>query len=115
LIFLLILGFTPLFPLAAAAFFLRGGLMNMSIPLYSSFCMEKTAEQKRGVASSVIQMAWQGGWAVGPFVSGFVQERWGFPPLFVVTGLLYAAAVALIGKFLLPVERGESPVVASVG
>jgi MFS family permease len=115
LIFLLILGFTPAFPAAAMAFFLRGGLMNMSVPLYSSFCMEKTAEGKRGVANSLIQMAWQGGWAVGPFLSGFVQERWGFPPLFVATGFLYAAAVVFIGKFLLPVEAAGSRTIFTVG
>jgi MFS family permease len=37
LLFLLLLGFIPVFPLAVAAFFLRAGLMNMSLPLYSAF------------------------------------------------------------------------------
>lgn len=108
LIFLVILGFAPAFPVVGIAFFLRAGLMNMSIPLYSTFCMEKTVEGKRGVVSSLIQMALQGGWAIGPFISGFVQERWGFPPLFIATSILYAIAILWIGKFLFPIEKGSS-------
>ncbi|MBN1440323.1 MAG: MFS transporter [Anaerolineales bacterium] len=105
LVFLLVLGFSPWFPVAAAAFFFRAGMMNMSIPLYSSFCMEQTAEGKRGLASSLIQMALQGGWAVGPFLSGFIQGRWGFPPLFVATAVLYAAAILFVRAFFLKLEN----------
>jgi MFS family permease len=114
LVFLLILGFSPIFPAAAIAFFLRAGLMNMSVPLYSAFCMEKSPEGKRGVVSSALQMAWQAGWAVGPFLSGYVQGRWGFPPLFITTALLYAAAIVMIRKFFIPLEAGR-PAVDSIG
>ncbi len=105
LLFLLILGFSPLFPVAGMAFFLRAGLMNMSVPLYSAFCMERTREGKRGIVSSVIQMSWSAGWAIGPFLSGFVQGRWGFPPLFVATSFFYAAAILAIGKFFFRLEQ----------
>jgi MFS family permease len=108
LLFLLILGFSPLFSMAGIAFFLRAGLMNMSIPLYSTFCMERTHEGKRGIVSSVLQMSWQGGWAVGPFLSGFVQGYWGFTPLFIATSVLYAIAILLIRKFFISLENGKS-------
>lgn len=106
LLFLLLLGFLPSFPAAAGAFCLRAGLMNMSFPLYAAFCMERSPQGKRGVVSSVIQMAWQAGWAAGPFLSGYVQGRWGFSPLFLATGVLYLAAIALIRRFFLPLETG---------
>jgi MFS family permease len=99
LIFLVILGFSPAFSLTAAAFLVRAALMNMSVPLYSAFCMERAPEGKRGVVNSVIQIAWQAGWAIGPFISGFVQARWGFPPLFVATAIFYGLAVTAIGRF----------------
>jgi MFS family permease len=105
LVFLLLLGFTPFFPGAAAAFFLRAGLMNMSVPLYSAFCMESSPEGKRGVINSFLQVAWQAGWAVGPMISGFVQSSWGFPPLFIATGVFYAAAIAVNWRFLMPMEE----------
>lgn len=37
--------------------------------------------------------AWQLGWAVGPSISGIVQEQHGFTPLFITTGILYASAI----------------------
>jgi MFS family permease len=110
LFFLLLLGYVPVFPAAAAAFFLRAVLMNMSLPLYSAFCMEKAPEGRRGVISSLIQVAWQAGWAVGPMVSGLVQASYGFPPLFVATGCFYGLAIIVIGKYLIPLDpRGLSP------
>jgi MFS family permease len=107
LVFLLLLGFLPSFPAAAAAFVARAGLMNMSLPLYSAFCMEQSPQDRRGMISSAIQMAWQAGWAAGPFLSAYVQGRWGFPPLFLATGGLYVAAIALVRRFFLPVEAGK--------
>ncbi|MBN2084836.1 MAG: MFS transporter [Anaerolineales bacterium] len=108
LAFLLILGFAPFFPAAVVAFFLRAGLMNMSVPLYSAFCMESSPEGKRGVISSLLQVAWQAGWAVGPMISGFVQARWGFAPLFLATGGFYLAAIAVHWRFLIPMEAKHS-------
>jgi MFS family permease len=105
LVFLLLLGFLPFLPGAAAAFFLRAGLMNMSVPLYSAFCMESSPEGKRGVINSLLQVAWQAGWAVGPMISGFVLARWGFSPLFIATSVFYAAAIAANWRFLMPMEE----------
>jgi MFS family permease len=105
LVFLILLGFSPVFPVTAAAFLARAALMNMSVPLYSAFCMERAPEGRRGAVNSVIQIAWQTGWAIGPFVSGFVQGRWGFTPLFIATSIFYSFAVVYIWRFLLPMER----------
>jgi MFS family permease len=107
LVFLLLLGFVPFLPGAAAAFFLRSGLMNMSVPLYSAFCMESSPAGKRGVISSLLQVAWQAGWAVGPLLSGFVQSRWGFTPLFLATSLFYAMAISVFWRYFIPLEKGE--------
>jgi MFS family permease len=113
LVFLLLLGFIPFFPAAAAAFFLRAGLMNMSVPLYSAFTMEKAPLGKQGVVSSVLQMAWQAGWTVGPLLSGFVQSRWGFTPLFLATSLFYAMAISVFWKYFIPLEKSEPASAAS--
>jgi MFS family permease len=77
--------------------------------LYSAFCMERAPEGKRGAVNSVIQIAWQAGWAIGPFLSGFVQGRWGFPPLFVATAVFYGLAVTAIGRFFGSEERRIKP------
>jgi MFS family permease len=95
LIFLLVIGFSPWFPFAAAGFWIRAVLMNMSAPLYGAFCMEQIPPSEQGTASSMMSLSWQAGWAVGPYISGIVQSRWGFSPLFIATAVLYTAAVYL--------------------
>lgn len=99
LIFMLILGFSPFFELAAAAFLIRSALMNMSVPLYDAFSMEQVRELEQATVTSVKETAWQLGWTFGPYISGLVQESHGFSPLFIATSILYAAATSLIWIF----------------
>ena len=99
LVFLLLMGFALFLWLSSVGYLLRTALMNMSAPLYSAFCMERTPEQHHGLVNSVLSLAWNIGWAVGPFVSGVVQQRYGFKPLFVATAILYAVASILTWAF----------------
>jgi MFS family permease len=110
LVFLLLIGFSPFLWLSSLAYLLRTSLMNMSAPLYSAFCMENTPEQHQGFVNSVLNLSWNVGWAVGPFISGVVQTRQGFGPLFVATAVLYGAASVLIWIFF---KDSEGPAVAA--
>ncbi|HEY4690093.1 MAG TPA: MFS transporter [Anaerolineae bacterium] len=97
--FLLIMGFSPFFLLSGAAFLVRAALMNMSTPLYSAFTMEQTPEHERGAVNSMLQLMWEVGWTVGPYLSGVVQARYGFGPLFISTAVLYCLAIGLTWLF----------------
>ena len=99
ILFLLGMGFAPAYWIAAIAFLMRGALMNMSNPLYSTFIMEQTPERERGTVNSLFQLTWEVGWTVGPYISGVVQARYGFAPLFVSTAGLYGLAVGLTWLF----------------
>ena len=94
LVFLLVMGFSPLLWMVAIGFLMRGTLMNMAVPLYSAFSMEQIAEREQGTVNSVKELAWQVGWAVGPYISGLVQVSYGFTPLFITTAVMYASAIA---------------------
>ena len=83
--------------------------MNMAAPLYSAFCMEQTPEHQQGLTNGVLNIAWQMGWSVGPYVSGVVQEKYGFAPLFVATTLLYLLAIAVMWRFFHNVEDPQLP------
>jgi len=98
-VFLLVVGFTGSYWIAGIAFLFRGALMNMSAPLYSAFCMEQTAERHQGLMSSILNIAWQVGWSVGPYLSGLVQISYGFTPLFIATTILYVLAIGLMWVF----------------
>jgi len=93
--FLLAVGFAPSLPLAVAAFWVRGMLMNMVGPLYSAFTMEQVAESERATVNALSGVTWNMGWAVCPYLSGVIQEQWGFSPLFVATTVLYGVASVL--------------------
>lgn len=112
-LFMLMIGFIPTLWIAGFAFLMRAALMNMSAPLYSAFCMEQTPEHQQGLASSVLNIAWQVGWSVGPYISGVVQQRYGFSPLFITTTILYLVAVGTMWRMFRNAEYLQSQ--AAVG
>ena len=97
--FLLIIGFSPLFWVAGIAFWVRAALMNMGNPLYSAFSMSQVEEKERATVSGLMGMSWNIGWAVGPYLSGYMQQApgIGFKPIFVITCSLYLLA-AILGR-----------------
>jgi predicted MFS family arabinose efflux permease len=99
LAFLMMVGFSPFLWLVSISFLMRNTLMNMAVPLYHAYAMEQIREREQGTVNSVIELAWQVGWAVGPYASGVVQQRYGFTPLFITTGVLYLASIVLTWVF----------------
>ena len=61
--------------------------------------MEQVAENEQGTLSSILSLSWNTGWAIMPVVSGIIQERFGFSPIFITTGILYAISTILIWSF----------------
>jgi len=115
LIFLLMIGFSPVLWISSVAFLLRTALMNMSSPLYSAFCMEHTPDNQQGFVNSVLNLSWNIGWAVGPYISGVVQEKYGFSPLFITTAILYFIAITVAWNFFVRMESHlEVPVTEQV-
>lgn len=87
--FLLTIGFAPWLGVAMTAFWIRAALMNMGNPLYSAFAMEQVDERARARVSSLMGMGWNIGWSVGPYLSGLMQMRVGFGPIFMITAGTY--------------------------
>jgi MFS family permease len=111
LVFLLLIGFSPWPWLAVIGFLMRVALMNMVAPLFDSFALEQSHESEHGAVNSIRNLAWNVGWTVGPYISGMVQQRYGFSPLFVSTAVLYAIAISLTWIFFGPnAQRDPLPV-----
>jgi len=91
--FLLALGFVPLLGVVVGAALARQALFNMGSPLYDAFAMERTAEDVRPTVIGLINGAYSVGYLAAPTISTFVQERYGFGPLFVATTTCYGLAV----------------------
>jgi len=99
LVFLLAIGFSPWPWLAVTGYLVRGALMNMVAPLFDAFALEQSAVVEHGIVTSVRNLAWNVGWTVGPYVSGLVQQRWGFNPLFVNTAVFYGLGIGITWLF----------------
>ncbi len=98
--FLLALGFVPVLPIAVTALWGQAGLMRAGDPLYSAFTMERVKPRQRSTVSSLRNMVWTFGRAAGQSLSGLVQVRWSFQPLFVASTALYLASAGLLLTFL---------------
>ena len=97
--FLILLGFSPIFWVGAAAYYIRLALMNMSSPVYQSFIMEHVEPSARATVASLTSMAWNFGWAFSPTISGWLQVRYGFGPPFIGTITLYTISVFMYWAF----------------
>ncbi len=114
LVFLLTIGFSPWAWLSVTGYIMRGALMNMVAPLFDAFALEQSHESEHGAVNSVRNLAWNVGWAIGPYLSGVVQQRWGFTPLFINTGILYALGIGLTWLFFRP-RPVQHPSMAGAG
>jgi MFS family permease len=110
LIFLLVNGFSPWFSLALVGFFGRGALMNMASPINQAFAMDIVDENEQGTLTSLLMLSWQTGWTLMPLVSGLIQERYDFTPIFIATGLLYAIGIGMKWVFFKDVPDGQQTV-----
>jgi MFS family permease len=106
--FMLVLGFSPSSWVAATAYLVRLGLMNMSNPVYQTFVMERVDRQARATVASLTSMAWNFGWAFSPSVSAWMQVEHGFEMVFAVASVLYAVAILMYRRYFL-VGRGGGP------
>jgi MFS family permease len=104
--FLLALGFSPWLGVAVTAFWVRAALMNMGNPLYSAFAMEQVDEASRARVSSLLGMGWNIGWSVGPYVSGLMQMRVGFDPIFLITSAAYTIGAATVHLLFARTDTG---------
>ncbi|NWF65578.1 MAG: MFS transporter [Chloroflexi bacterium] len=97
--FLILLGFSPIFWAAAASYYIRLALMNMSSPVYQAFVMEHVETSGRATVASLTSMAWNFGWAFSPTISGWLQVKYGFGPAFMGTITLYTISVLMYWAF----------------
>ena len=105
LVFLFTLGFSPVLWVAAVSMLLRNVLMQSSSPLLDNFAMLISPPEEQGTIASVRVTSWQAGQTFGLFISGLVQARFGFTPLFIATGFLYGLAAVLTWIYFRPLEK----------
>jgi MFS family permease len=106
--FLFMLGFSPWFFMSAAAYYVRLTLMNMSLPVYQTFVMERVDQSARATVASLVSMANSVGWAFSPQISGWIQVNYGFQPAFAVTLVLYIISIYLYWRYFWYPDRAKT-------
>jgi MFS family permease len=97
--FLAMLGYAPWFWLSTSAYYVRIALMNMSGPVYQTFVMENVESGARATVASLVSMANNFGWALSPSISGWLQVKYGFHPVYAAVIFLYSLSTFLYWKF----------------
>ena len=94
--------------MALISFLIRGSVVNMAMPLFDAFSMEQVIARRQGLVNSIRLWAWNVGWAIGLYVSGVVQENFGFSPLFAASIILYLISIFFIWIFFSKVKSAEN-------
>jgi predicted MFS family arabinose efflux permease len=93
---LVTVAFAPSFPVAAALFLLREGLVEMDVPTRQSYVMALVAPAERARASGVTNLVRMAAWPVSTLVGGLLMAR-----ASLVAPLVIGAAMKLLYDVLL--------------
>ena len=107
---LLTVPFAPTFPIAAALFILREGLVEMDVPTRQSYVMAVVRPEERTFASGVTHLVRLSAWAVAPGFAGlFMRGASLAAPLFIGAGMKIAYDLLLYSAFRSVRPPEESP------
>jgi MFS family permease len=108
---LVTVAYAPSFPVAAALFLLREGLVEMDVPTRQSYVMAVVRPEERTFASGLTALVRVGAWAVAPVLAGWLMQDVAFvTPLLVGAGLKILYDVLLYFSFrrLKPPEEQDA-------
>ncbi|MCL5884584.1 MAG: MFS transporter [Deltaproteobacteria bacterium] len=99
-VFLLTVPFAQSFPVAAALFLLREGLVEMDVPTRQSYVMAVVRPEERTVASGVTHLVRVGAWAVAPSFAGALMQGVSLGiPIMIGAGMKIAYDLLLYAAF----------------
>lgn len=111
---MLLTGFAPILPLAAAGEFSRIVLRGLFDPTYASFTMEQVSARYRATLSGFYSVTWSLGFSIGPTLAGWLYQNIGGSLTFVVGACCLVSAATLLRLFF---GRGQprTPVASAGG
>jgi len=97
---LVTVAFAPSFPIAAALFLLREGLVEMDVPTRQSYVMAVVRPEERTLASGVTHLVRMAMWAIGPALAGWSMQAFSLgAPLGIAATMKIAYDFLLWGAF----------------
>ena len=71
--------------------------------------MQRAAPDQRVAVSSLLSLSFNLAFSVGAYLSGLIQTRGGFGPVFVLAAALYAVAWLLVYVFFAQTDHKKMP------
>lgn len=96
---MLVIGMSPVFPLAAAAEFGRQILRGLFEPAYAAFAMGRVSARNRATLSGFYSLTWSLGFSIGPISAGFLLKNVGSSTAFLLGAACLAASATLLRMF----------------
>ena len=90
-----VIAVSPVFGVAAVIIVARAALLNMTLPMYRALVTDRTPDHEIAIVNVILTTSSNIGPTVAPAISGWVQDRAGFSPLFLAAIALYALAGGL--------------------
>ncbi len=103
--FMLLLAYTTNLNVAIFAFLVRGALMNLGQPIGTNFSMEVVSESEQALVNALLMLAWTSSWMVSASVGGWLIEKYGYTPPFIITIMLYILSSVLYYLYFRGYER----------
>lgn len=103
--FMLLLAYTTNLHVAIFAFLVRGALMNLGQPIGTNFGMEVVSESEHALVNALLMLAWTGSWMISASVGGWLIEKYGYTPPFMITIILYILSSVLYYLYFRRYER----------
>jgi len=93
--FMVILAYTYSLPLAITAFLIRGGLMNLGVPIGSNFGMEMVSKSEQALVNAILMLSWTSSWMVSTYYGGRLIENYGYTlPLLIAVVLYFVSSIS---------------------
>jgi predicted MFS family arabinose efflux permease len=103
--FLIVLAFSHDLSLAFVAYLVRGGLMNLGVPITHNLAMELSDDREQGLVNALLMISWTGSWALSNWLGGEIIKNWGFTVSLNATAVLYVLSMLVFSLIFWRVER----------
>ena len=97
--FMLTLSYSFILPLAVIAFVVRGGLMNLGVPIVTNLGMELSDKKEQGLVNALLMVAWTSAWMISAAVGGRLIELYGYTFTINITIGLYVISSIAFYRF----------------
>ena len=103
--FMVLLAHSFFLPASLTAYIIRGGLMNIGVPIVTNLAMELSDDKEHGLVGALLMLSWTSSWMVSTAIGGELIERFGFTITINVSVILYLISTIIFYWFFGRVEK----------